>query len=239
MSCLGFDLTIRGEANKILLIEDDVALNEQLSELLSNAGYSLDRCFSGEEGLNLSSTQHYQLIVLGVILPKLDGFSLLSILRKTSQTPVIMLTAKGAEEERIRGFYYGADDCLTKPFSTTELLLRIKAMLKRSRGDIEVTNDSHLQLDSLYLDKTNQSVMLHGQLVELTSTEFRLLWVLLQHRGKVLKKTFLYQAVLNKILGRHDRSLDVHVSRVRKKLNAMGWQGERLLTVHGEGYRMS
>lgn len=239
MSCLGFDLTIRGRANKILLIEDDVALNDQLSELLSNAGYRVDRCFSGEEGLNLTSTQHYQLIVLDVMHPKLDGFSLLSILRKTTQTPVIMLTAKGAEEDRIRGFYYGADDCLTKPFSTTELLLRIKVMLKRRRGDIETTNGSGLQLDSLYLDKTDKSAKVHSKLVGLTPTEFRLLWVLVLHKGDVLKKAFLYQTVLNKTLGRHDRSLDVHLSRIRKKLNAMGWQGERLLTVHGEGYRMS
>jgi two-component system response regulator PfeR len=239
MSCLGFDLTIRGKANKILLIEDDVALNDQLSELLSNAGYRVERCFSGEEGLNLTSTQHYQLIVLDVMHPKLDGFSLLNILRKTTQTPVIMLTAKGAEEDRIRGFYYGADDCLTKPFSTTELLLRINVMLKRRRGDIETTNGSGLQLDSLYLDKTDKSAKVHSKLVGLTPTEFRLLWVLVQHKGDVLKKAFLYQTVLNKTLGRHDRSLDVHLSRVRKKLNAMGWQGERLLTVHGEGYRMS
>lgn len=226
----------RKKNTKILIIEDDMALNDQLPKLFSDAGYLVESCSNGKESLNLICTRHYQLIVLDATLPKIDGFSLLNILRKTIQTPVIMLTDKDAEEQRIKGFYYGADDCLTKPISTTELLMRIKAVLRRSQDDIETMNNAELQLGSLYLDRIDQSATVNSQPVELTPTEFRLLWILAQHQGDVLKKAFLSQTVLNKSLGQYDRSLDVHLSHVRKKLNLVGWQGERLRTVHGQGY---
>ncbi|TQV76079.1 response regulator transcription factor [Exilibacterium tricleocarpae] len=225
----------REHASKILFIQNNTAFNNRLSEILGKEGYQVDACIDEEECLNLASTLYYQLVILDVMLPQTDGFSLLRKLRNIIQTPVIMLTAKGAEEERIESFYHGADDCLTKPFSPMELLLRVQTLLRRSRGDLETTK-RFLQVDSLYLDKVDQSASVGGRLVRFTPTEFRLLWVLVQHKGDVLKKVFLYKAVLNKTPGRYDRSIDMHLSRVRKKLSAAGWQSERLRTVHGEGY---
>ena len=230
-------LSFFAQAAKILFVGSDAGFNNELSGMFENMGYSVDSCINGEECLNRLSTQHYQLIILDITLPEMDGFSLLGRLRKSIQTPAIMLTNNGAEEERIKGFYHGADDCLAKPFNTTELLLRVWALLRRCRIDSETThNVFELQLDGLNLDKTNKSTSVHGERVGLTPTEFRLLWVLLQYRGDVLKKAFLYQAVLNRTQGRYDRSLDVHLGRVRKKLSAADWNGDRLRTIHGEGY---
>lgn len=223
----------------ILIVEDDSQLNEQLSDLLSKNLYSVDRAFDGEIGLTAALANSYDLIVLDVMMPNLDGFSLLKELRKTSLTPVLMLTAKGAEEERIMGFHQGADDYLTKPFNSTELLLRIEAILRRTKNDAQTEFVSELQLDNIVLRKTDGVAFVAGEPIELTPIQFRLLWTLMFHRGEVLSKAFLYQTVLHRSLGPHDRSLDMHLSRVRRKLIAANGPRECLKTVHGEGYCIS
>lgn len=222
--------------HKILIIEDDPILNDQLASLLSDRGYVVDQCFDGEDGLAQALKQQHQLVLLDVMLPKCDGFSLLGILRKTCQTPVMMLSAKGAEEERIQGFSQGVDDYLTKPFSRTELLLRIEAILRRCYAEPLPNISQHLVIDKLSINRMEQRAIANEQLLELTPIQFELLWNLMFYRGEVLSKAFLYQAVLNRNFGDHDRSLDMHLSRLRRKLIAADWQGERLRTVHGKGY---
>lgn len=220
----------------ILVVEDDLALNNQIFDLLQGHGYRVDQSFDGEHGLNAAISGLYDLILLDVMLPKRDGFSLLGMLRKTQATPVIMVTAKGAEEERIRGFQQGTDDYLSKPFNTKELLLRIEALLRRSNPQAIQTEVNHIDLDGLQLNQLQQEALMNQQLIELTPIQFALLWALLNHQGEVLNKPFLYQTVLKKSYGAHDRSLDMHLSRVRRKLDQAGWQGSRLQTVHGKGY---
>ena len=227
------------EVTNLLLIEDDPTLNEQLVSLFAEHGYVVDSCFDGEQGLTMALAKNYELIVLDVMLPIRDGFSLLKILRKTDHTPVIMLTAKGAEEERIKGFSQGADDYLTKPFNSTELLLRAEALLRRSRGDTEVASVVELKFDNINLSKADGIAAVEDRTIELTPIQFRLLWTLILHQGDVLSKAFLSQTVLHRALGPHDRSLDMHLSRIRRKLIAAGGPGERLQTVHGEGYCLS
>jgi DNA-binding response OmpR family regulator len=222
-------------ADKILIIEDDHTLNDQLTVMLSNHGYEVDQCFDGDAGLTFATKQQHHLVLLDVMLPGIDGFSLLSILRKTCQIPVIMLTAKGAEEDRIKGLNFGADDYLAKPFNSTELLLRIEALLRRSHNQ-EPKNIQKLRLDGLYLNRYKSVVSANDKMLDLTPIQFKLLWVLLQNSGDVLSKPYLYQAVLNKTYGAHDRSLDMHLSRVRRKLIDADWPGQRLQTVHGMGY---
>ncbi|MFT6017195.1 MAG: two-component system response regulator PfeR [Candidatus Azotimanducaceae bacterium] len=222
-------------ADKILIIEDDHILNDQLAVMLGNHGYEVDQCFDGDAGLTFATKQQHQLVLLDVMLPGIDGFSLLSILRENCQTPVIMLTAKGAEEERIKGFNYGADDYLAKPFNSTELLLRIEALLRRSHNQVP-KDIRKLRLDGLYLNRYKSVVSANDKVLDLTPIQFKLLWVLLQNSGDVLSKPYLYQAVLNKTYGAHDRSLDMHLSRVRRKLLDADWPGQRLQTVHGKGY---
>jgi two-component system response regulator PfeR len=221
---------------KVLVIEDDKILNQQLTELLSLKGYQVEQCFDGETGLLRASSQQHHLILLDVMLPERDGFSLLKLLRMSCQTPVIMVTAKDAEQERIQGFSQGVDDYVAKPFSTTELLLRIEAILRRSHNNIAELSKQEITVDGLTMNITNQRVVVEDKPLEFTPIQFKLLWELLLHRGEVLSKAYLYQKVLNKNIGAYDRSLDMHLSRVRRKLNEGSWQGERLQTSHGKGY---
>jgi len=220
----------------ILVIEDDPVLNEQLTTLLTDKSYKVDQCFDGEQGLLQASSGHHHLILLDVMLPQRDGFSLLKVLRKTCQTPVIMVTAKGAEQERIQGLSQGADDYVSKPFNPTELLLRVEALLRRSHQNSFDYNDDELSIDELTVNYKHKTVTLKNEALEFTPIELKLLWELMLHKGEVLSKAYLYQRVLNKNIGAYDRSLDMHLSRVRRKLNNANWQGERLQTSHGKGY---
>lgn len=219
----------------ILIVEDDQVLNQQLSQLLRNAGYRVDSCRDGNSALLIASKQQHDLMLLDLMLPERDGFSVLGMLRKTCQMPVIIVSARGAEEERIAGFRKGADDYVAKPFNPTELLLRIEALLRRTKP-LEPSDGNTLSLDSLTLDYRNQSATIDAVAIELTSIQFKLLWQLVSHRGEVLSKAYLSQQVLNRHLGAHDRGLDMHLSRIRRKLNDADWRGDRLQTVHGEGY---
>ncbi|OXY81577.1 response regulator transcription factor [Oceanimonas doudoroffii] len=224
-------------AARILVIEDDRALNDQLAELLQGHGYQVSQCFDGEQGLLAALDPSVELILLDVLLPVRDGFSLLKLLRQSLHTPVIMLTACGAEEERIQGFSQGADDYLAKPFSFTELVLRIEALLRRARGRMTPSADlTQLTHDELWLDRRRQQAGFRQVSLDLTPIQFKLLWTLVQNRGEVLSKPFLYQQVLEREFSRYDRSLDMHLSRVRRKLDEAGMGGACLQTVHGTGY---
>lgn len=223
----------------ILIIEDDQILNDQLTELLARSGYDVEQCYCGDRGLELAASQAYQLILLDVMLPRRDGFSLLDILRKTSQVPVIMVTARDAEEQRIKGLSKGADDYIAKPFNTTELLLRVEALLRRSQQDRHQEQIEVISLEGLRVDRLSQYADANGRDLDLTPIQFKLLWILLLNRGEVLTKAYLSQTVLQRSLGEHDRSLDMHLSRVRRKLKEAAWPGERLQTVHGKGYCLS
>jgi two-component system response regulator PfeR len=222
--------------NKILLIEDDSTLNNYLADLLTNAGYVVEQCFDGVSGLKLAQTQQHQLILLDKILPKLDGVSLLKSLRETSKQLVIMISAKGAEEERILGLIHGADDYIAKPFNSQELLLRIEGLLRRSQPQVTTEKQIEISIDGLTLNSAKQIITVNNQEVDFTPIQFKLLWELISQQGTIVVKAELYQAVLNKKLGIYDRSLDMHLSRVRRKLNEANWLGDRLQTVHGKGY---
>lgn len=221
---------------KALLIEDDSILNNYLADLLTKTGYIVEQCFDGVSGLKLAQTQQHQLILLDKMLPQLDGVSLLKTLRETSQQPVIMISAKGAEEERILGLIHGADDYVAKPFNSQELLLRIEGLLRRSQPKISPNKATEITIDGLTLNAAKQFIKVNGEEVEFTTIQFKLLWELISQQNQIISKADLYQAVLNKKLGVYDRSLDMHLSRVRRKLNEANWLGERLQTVHGKGY---
>jgi len=221
---------------KVLLIEDDTTLNNYLADLLVKSGYIVEQCFDGLSGLKLAQSQQHQLILLDKMLPQLDGVSLLKTLRETSQQPVIMVSAKGAEEERILGLSHGADDYIAKPFNSQELLLRIESLLRRSQPAIPQQKQREITIDGLTLNAAKQLVYVNEQPIEMTTIQFKLLWELVSNQYQTVSKADLYQSVLNKKLGAYDRSLDMHLSRVRRKLNEANWLGERLQTVHGKGY---
>ena len=226
---------------RLLVVEDDITLNEHLTDLLSNRGYQVSNTACGEKALELLRLESFDLILLDVDLPKVDGFSILNFVHENSQTPVIMLTAYGAEEHRIRGFKSGADDYISKPCSFTEISLRVEAVLRRTKPEpISHTPSHRLQHHELTLDRLAHTASVtidsQQQTTELTPTQFKLLWVLVQNAGTVQTKPFLYQAVLEREFSQYDRSLDMHLSRVRKKLLSFGMPNDRIQTVHGKGY---
>jgi len=225
---------------KVLIVEDDQSLNQQLSELLTARGFSVAQAFDGEIGLTQALNEKFDLILLDVLLPKLDGFSLLKRLRSHRTTPVIMVTACGAEEERIQGFSKGADDYLPKPFNVEELMFRIDALLRRTMKNQDNSHkSSKLAIDLFSLDRSNLNVLYDDEAITFTTIEFNLLWTLLENQGEVLSKPYLYQAVLERDFSAYDRSLDMHLSRVRRKLTDCGMFSDRLKTVHGKGYCLS
>lgn len=228
------------DATKILIIEDDITLNKQIAALLKDRGFDVHQCHDGNQGLVTALRERFDLILLDVLLPNLNGFSLLRQLRKRKQTPVIMVTACGAEQERIKGYSNGADDYMPKPFSFVEMMLRIEALLRRSLNvkSNEVTRNS-IVVDEITLDRRNLKANFAGKALDLTSTQFKLLWVLLENQNEVLSKPLLYQTVLERSFSRYDRSLDMHMSRVRKKLIEAGMSPTRLATQHGKGYLFS
>jgi len=222
---------------RILIIEDDLALNEQVANLLKKHHHQVYQCTDGEQGLSTALSLDFDLILLDVRLPERDGFSVLSSLRVHKKTPVIMVTACGAEEERIHGFRQGADDYLAKPFNITELLFRIEAILRRTLVEPKKTTiQQQLEVDLLQLNRHDMSLYYAKQFIKVTAIQFKLLWALVAHQDEVLSKPFLYPLVLDREFSLYDRSLDMHLSRIRKKLIAAGMSANRIETAHGRGY---
>ena len=223
---------------RILIIEDDTTLCAQLGELLCGQGYATRCSHLGEDGLAMALEEQPDLVLLDVLLPDISGLVVLRRLREQQQTTVIMLTACGAEEERIRGLRHGADDYLPKPFNITELQLRIDAVLRRTRP-VEAARGgqpSSLQIDELHLDRHAQQARVGECQLTLTPIQFRLLWQLVSQRGEALSKPYLYRVVLEREYSSYDRGLDMHVSRIRRRLVEAGLGADRLQTLHGRGY---
>lgn len=223
---------------RILIIEDDIVLSDQVAKLLQKNGFTTQQCLDGQKGLLAAIQQRFDLILLDLLLPSINGFSVLNQLRQVKNTPVMMITASGAERERIEGYRKGADDYLPKPFNFTEMMLRVEALLRRTQRQVEPHNQAaQLTVDKLQLDRRKQQVLFDNEAVELTPIQFKLLWIMAENQQDILSKAFLYQSVLDRPFSRYDRSLDMHVSRVRKKLVDAGMPPERLATLHGKGYR--
>lgn len=227
----------RCNETRILLIEDDNEVSDTVAAVLKNKGYHIQQCYNGADGLMTAINQPFHLILLDKLLPGLDGLELLQRLRQHRDTPVIMLTACGAEKDRIDGFNSGADDYLPKPFSLPELLLRVSALLRRTLPQ-DNRHEQHLIVQGdLKLNRRELQLWVCGGEVSVTPIEFELLWELLSYHNEVLSKPFLYQRVLRREFSRYDRSLDMHLSRIRRKLTSAGLTADRLKTVHGKGYR--
>ncbi|MFM2588078.1 response regulator transcription factor [Vibrio sp. TBV020] len=221
----------------ILLVEDDPLLNQQLTALLQTQQYQVTNLDCGALALSALSQQQFDLVILDINLPEVDGFGLLNYIRAHSNTPVVMLTAYGAEEHRIRGLRYGADDYISKPCNFTEVSLRIEAILRRSGVNPSANSNRYLEYQELKLDRHEYEVTVEGSSkVTLTPIQFKLLWTLVQNYGSVQSKPYLYQMVLEREFSPYDRSLDMHLSRIRKSLVQLGMPQDRIQTMHGKGY---
>lgn len=222
----------------ILLVDDDNELTEMLGQYLEAEGFRVSRASDGEAGVRLALSGEHQAVVLDVMMPRLDGFECLRRIRAHSTIPVLMLTAKGDEVDRIVGLEIGADDYLPKPFNPRELIARLRAILRRAQGQDADTRPGVIHIGALEIHPNTRRATAHGQPLELTSTEFNLLLTLCRHAGEVVSKEALSQQALGRPLARYDRSIDMHLSNLRKKLAPHGLD-ETILTVRRQGYQLA
>lgn len=224
----------------ILAIEDDQVLGSYVHEQLGRRGFQVTWCQDGREGLALAQQGQFDVVLIDILLPGMNGLDVLYSLRRSSATPVILMSALGAEADRISGFRRGADDYLPKPFGMAELQVRVEAILRRvalERQRLQPRQGTAEQGD-LHFCELSADVSVDGQRAGLTPSEYRLLDILHRQREEVLSKPFLYQHVLQRGYSQHDRSLDMHVSQIRRKLKALGYHRQQLRTVWGKGYML-
>jgi len=222
-------------APRLLLIDDDAELCELLNDYLGAAGFAVTAAHDGAEGIRHALSGTYALAVLDVMLPGLDGFEVLRRIRARSALPVLMLTARGDDVDRIVGLEIGADDYLPKPFNPRELVARIHAILRRSAAP-RGAPPGRLAVGDVEMDTGARVVQRGGTPVELTGAEFALLELLLRGAGQVVERDELSRSVLGRKLMPFDRSIDMHVSNLRRKLGPAPGGGERIKTVRGCGY---
>jgi DNA-binding response OmpR family regulator len=228
--------------SRLLVIDDDIELCELLSDYLKPEGFQITAVHDGKQGLQtaLSGAEDFDLIVLDIMLPGMNGFEVLQRLRSQLDTPVLMLTARDEEVDRIVGLEMGADDYLPKPFNPRELVARARAILRRTRNRQEKGSTpfipEKITVGDIELDMGTRVVRRDGEVLELTSVEFNILEVLLRAAGHVVTREQLAESVLGRPLTAYDRSVDVHLSSLRKKLGHRYGEMERIKTVRGVGY---
>jgi two-component system response regulator CpxR len=219
--------------DRILFVDDDVQLCKLLAERLATEGFTMETVHNGSRGLELALSAEYALVILDLMLPGMSGLDVLRRLRKVSPVPVLILTAKGEESDRILGLEMGADDYLPKPFNPRELIARIRAVLRRT-GRVEASARP-LVIGDIRIDPALREVWLENSPLNLTSVEFTLLEVFMREPGCILSRERLTEAVLGRKLGPFDRVIDVHVSNLRKKLGG-AQDSQRIKAVRGSGY---
>jgi two-component system response regulator CpxR len=220
----------------ILIIDDDKELGDMLREFLAPDHFRVSACTTGEVGLEALASGDYDLVILDVMLPGMNGMDVLKTIRRDSDLPVIMLTARGDDVDRILGLEFGADDYLAKPFNPRELLARIKAILRRATPG---TAPPHrLQAGPVELDTRSRQMIVDGSPVRLTGTEFELLRCLMDAPGEVVSRDRLCSEALGRRLLPYDRSIDTHISNLRRKLEQAGVTSPSIQNQRGVGYRL-
>jgi len=225
------------EAQRILVIDDDAELCALVAEYLAPLGFETEAAHDGLQGLERARSNDHSLILLDVMLPRLDGFGVLESLRKYSNVPVLMLTARGQDTDRIAGLDGGADDYLAKPFNPHVLAARIRSVLRRARPTPDLATSSQTLFSGGVELRVAERVVLRGpKTIELTNAEFALLERLMRSAGRVVSREILMRDVFERELDPFDRSLDVHVSHLRRKLAGDDPASSLIKTVRGEGY---
>ena len=219
---------------RLLIIDDDARLAAMVSDYLVAAGFAVDRRLTGRDGLAALERATYDAVILDVMLPDLDGFEVCRLIRARAQTPILMLTARGDELDRIVGLEIGADDYWPKPFNPRELQARIRAIMRRGRAPSLA--DGALRFGRLQIDRESRTVRVDGEEKVLTSHQFDLLAALAENAGRVLNRERLMDLVKGEELDAFDRSIDVHISRIRSAIEDDPKHPRRIITVRGAGY---
>ncbi len=225
---------------RVLVIDDDVELSELVAEYLAPEGFAVEVANDGLEGVERALAGDYAIIVLDVMLPGINGFEVLRRIRAKARTPVLMLTARGADVDRIVGLELGADDYLPKPFNPRELVARIQAILRRTQSRLDpgvpTGASATLAVGDVRLNTGARTVTRGGELVEMTAAEFDMLALLITKAGRVVSREELARTALGRPLAPLDRSVDMHISSLRRKLGSEVDGIERIKTVRGAGY---
>jgi two-component system, OmpR family, response regulator RegX3 len=224
------------ETRRVLLVEDEKSIRSAVAAYLEREGYWVTPAEDGQVALEAFSKHKFDVIVLDLMLPKVSGEEVCRRIRNASDVPIIMLTAKGEEEDRIAGLELGADDYLVKPFSPRELVARVRALLRRAHVDSEPQRD-RLQFGDLEVDVTGHKAFLQGNELDLTASEFKLLTTLARYPGRVYSRMELVEKVLGYDFEGYERTIDSHVKNLRAKLEDDPRDPTYIWTVHGVGYR--
>jgi DNA-binding response OmpR family regulator len=220
----------------ILVVDDHANTRGLIKDYLTEHGYRVLTAADGRQALALAAADRPDLILLDVMMPNVDGFEFTRRYRKDHSVPIILLTAKIAEQDKVHGLDLGADDYVTKPFGMQELLARVRAVLRRAEG-APATPDEILSAGDVVLNRTSRSVSVAGRAVDLTPSEFALLAILLEHPGRVFSRDVLLERLQGNAYDGVERTVDVHISNVRKKIEANTAKGRYIETVFGVGYR--
>lgn len=216
--------------SKILVVDDEIKIREIIKKYAEFEGHEVSEASGGLEAINICRNREFDIIILDIMMPDLDGFSTCREIRKSSSTPIIMLSARGEEYDKIHGFEAGADDYVVKPFSPKELMMRVAAIIKRSAK----TESDVVIIDSLRIDFTARLVSIDGKNIELTPKEYELLFYLVKNRGIALTREKLISNVWGYDFFGDDRTLDTHIKLLRKNL---GEYSSYIVTLRGVGYR--
>jgi len=221
--------------DRVLIIDDDTRLAAMVADYLSTAGFAVDRRPTGLDGLAAIARTSFEAVILDVMLPDIDGFEVCRRIRMRSEVPILMLTARGDDTDRIVGLEIGADDYLPKPFNPRELLARVRAILRRRKG-LSSAGDAVLRFGRLELDRGSRTVRIDAEERTLTGHQFDLLVVLAENAGRVLNRERLLDLLKGHEMDAFDRSIDVHISRIRLAIEDDAKHPRRIITVRGSGY---
>lgn len=230
---------LSAKKTRVLIIDDDMKLCRLVRDYLAPMGYEVAAAYNGPDGLNEALTGKYQVVILDVMLPDMDGFEVLKSIRRNSEIPILMLTSRGDETDRIVGLEMGADDYLPKTFSTRELLARLRAVTRRSinrERDNTPVSLSKIVIGNLLIEPASRTVTLAGEQLELTPIEYELLIALTDAAGRVLSRDFLMDRTAGRDYEVFDRSIDVHISSLRRKLGDDPKKPRFIKTVRAAGY---
>ncbi|NVK30353.1 MAG: response regulator transcription factor [Gammaproteobacteria bacterium] len=222
---------------KVLLADDDTVLAELLEEFLTAEDFDVVTVHDGKSAVEQEASGQFDVVVLDVMMPVMDGLEALRRIRAKSQTPTLMLTARGDDIDRINGLELGADDYLPKPCNPRELVARIRAVLRRTQAGAANTEQREFSVGDLELRLDDRSTNVKGESVELTTAEFNILVLLVASAGQVVDKEVLYAEALGRPFGAYDRSADMHISHLRRKLGPLDSGESRIKTVRGRGYQ--